>query len=74
MGGVFFEVPVGIEPTIEVLQTPALPLGYGTVLSSIVAWLLGYFKYAGFFGFNFTCVVSMVQYVYYDIQKHFRNN
>ena len=37
MGGVFFEVPVGIEPTIEVLQTPAL------------AWSLGYFKYAGFF-------------------------
>jgi len=29
--------------------------------------LLGYFKYAGFFGFNFTCVVSMVQYVDYDI-------
>ena len=35
MGGVFFEVPVGIEPTIEVLQTPALPLGYHAVWHDI---------------------------------------
>jgi hypothetical protein len=25
----FREAPVGIEPTMEVLQTSALPLGYG---------------------------------------------
>ena len=28
----FLEVPPGFEPGIKVLQTYALPLGYGTVL------------------------------------------
>ena len=27
----FLEVPDGFEPTIRVLQTHALPLGYGTI-------------------------------------------
>ena len=31
VGYLYPEVPVGIEPAIEVLQTPALPLGYGTM-------------------------------------------
>lgn len=33
------EVPVRIEPTIEVLQTPALPLGYGTIFRNIAVSL-----------------------------------
>ena len=30
---VFQEVPPGFEPGIEVLQTFALPLGYGTIFN-----------------------------------------
>ncbi len=31
-GGGMLEAPVGIEPTVKVLQTSALPLGYGAAL------------------------------------------
>ncbi len=39
-----FEVPVGIEPTIRVLQTHALPLGHGTATRSQLTIFINKFQ------------------------------
>ena len=38
-GFLFLEAPPGIEPGMKVLQTSALPLGYGAILYFYTLWI-----------------------------------